>query len=158
MMRDMSAFTTLDNANMSRDFDKWYLDFLKQKQRAPTFVEAFDFHEEEIGSLRDANKRLAFHNRQLQAEIDALKAEVARLTSYVDAFRREEDRADKLDRQVDDLTAEVAKLKADAEQSAALLKVFMFSEVQSREELEAGKELIQKYAAMKDFSTQQESK
>jgi hypothetical protein len=53
--------------------------------------------------------------KMLTNENAALKAETERLLPYVDAFRREEDWADKLDRQVDDLKAEVARLKADAE-------------------------------------------
>lgn len=64
---------------MSKDFDKWFLDFLREKDRTPTFIEAFDFHEAEINALKDANKRLAFHNRELQAEVVKLKSGVENL-------------------------------------------------------------------------------
>ena len=45
------------------------------------------------------------------ARIEALAVEVARLTPYVDAFRREERRADKLGQELDDLRALLDKIE-----------------------------------------------
>lgn len=42
----------------------------------------------------------------------AVRQEIARLFGYVGAFRREEERADKLGQQVDDLTAELESERA----------------------------------------------
>ena len=42
--------------------------------------------------------------------LTAAKAEVERLTPYVDAFRREEARADKLGRELDDLRAHLQEM------------------------------------------------
>ena len=44
------------------------------------------------------------------ARIEALEAEASRLTPYVDAFRREEARADKLGRELDDLRAQLQEM------------------------------------------------
>lgn len=43
---------------------------------------------------------------------DEAAAEIERLTPYVAAFRREEDRADKAERDLDDARAKIARLRA----------------------------------------------
>ena len=67
-------------------------------------------------AIADAGFKAAEHLiTNYRSEIDALKAEVAHLRSYPDAFRREESRADKAEREIDALKAEVERLRKDAE-------------------------------------------
>jgi hypothetical protein len=97
--RDTSADVTLD-ANegiMSSDYEKFWqqIDTLKSDLVA------------EKGLVRFYTEA----HRLVKEENAALKAENERLLPYVDAFRREEGRADKLDRKVDELNAENERLR-----------------------------------------------
>jgi len=105
-----------------------------------------------IGTLiTEYNQQVEVHNCA-QGEKDARKAE--------NECRKEEGEAllQKYMNLVDEkneLKVQNHRLRKDAEQGVTLLKVFMFcqQEAISREEIDAGKELIQKYTTMKDFST-----
>lgn len=62
-----------------------------------------------------ARALLIHEQSQRSMERDALQAEVQRLTAYVDAFRREERRADDAARDRDDARAEAQRLTAERE-------------------------------------------
>lgn len=91
--RDKSADTTLDNANMSKEFDTWYLDFLKQEQRTPTFVEGFYARQPEIDALKDSLHRAINDARNFcqiclnnWSEIQRLKAENQQLRADAERY------------------------------------------------------------------------
>jgi hypothetical protein len=123
---DDSANRTLDNANegiMSNEFEKWFAGEHGVPQDCRVFARAaYQFRQSEIDALNVAllaeqTKCAGFAPvvSRLLEENTALKAENERLLPYVDAFRREEGRADKLDRKVDELNAENERLRKDAE-------------------------------------------
>ena len=86
----------------NEDMGRWYTDFLVKNQRVPTFCEAYMHSKPEIdalneyirfqnvklssnedqlqhyrtenAALQDSNKRLAFYNKELQAEVERLRA------------------------------------------------------------------------------------
>lgn len=105
---------------------------------------------EYIRTLKAEQERLVEVVNKELIDFITLKAENDQLRMSLDtAFKINIDNTDRLLK----LEAENERLRKDAEEFAALLKAFMFSEVQSREEVDAGKVLIQKHTALKDFST-----
>ena len=157
---DKSAFTTLSNVNMEETMkgeDAAYMSgyMAGQNSRQKEIDAELAALKFELAAFKGCIAGLAQEregaqrNARMQTgKADALENQLA----YADlefAKERSEmhDRAISLVRENDALKAENERLRKDAKQFAVLLKAFMFSEIQSREELDAGKSLIQKYAA-----------
>lgn len=92
--RDTSADTTLDGVNMIREFDKWYLDFLDQKKRTPTFVEGFEARQAEIDALNFDKVKFEQMARNFAQMLEKQDAELAKLKAENERLRADAERLD----------------------------------------------------------------
>lgn len=76
--------------------------------------------------------------REAANEIERLRAENNRLMPYVEAFRREEARADKSEQRLDDAIAQVERLRGQVEEAKTIIKrMTVYSEGRWSSELQS---------------------